>query len=80
MIPVRAKSDVFEAFKQFKAFAENQIERRIKTLQDDKGGEYMSNAMLKFMTECRIKRQHTVTTYLAPILFLYFSRTFFPFP
>ena len=60
VIPIRAKSDVFEAFKQFKAFVENQTERRIKTLRDDKGGEYMSNAMLKFTTECGIERQHTV--------------------
>ena len=60
MIPIRAKSDVFEAFKQFKAFAENQTEQRIKTLQDDKGGEYMSKAMLEFTTQCGIEHQHTV--------------------
>ena len=60
MIPIRAKSDVFEAFKQFKAFAENQTKRRIKTLRDDKGGEYMSKAMLEFTIQCGIKRQHTV--------------------
>jgi transposase InsO family protein len=60
VLPIRAKSDVFDAFKQFKAFAENQTERRIKTLRDDKGGEYMSNAMLAFTNECGIERQHTV--------------------
>jgi transposase InsO family protein len=60
VLPIWAKSDVFDAFKQFKAFAENQTERRIKTLRDDKGGEYMSNAMLAFTNECGIERQHTV--------------------
>ena len=52
--------DVFEAFKQFKAYAENQSERKIKILRDDKGGEYMSNAFLQFTTSCGIERQHTV--------------------
>ena len=60
MLPIRAKSDVFAAFKQFKAFAENQTERKIKTLRDDKGGEYMSNAMLEFTNSCGFERQHTV--------------------
>ena len=60
VLPICAKSDVFDACKQFKAFAENQCERKIKTLWDDKGGEYMSNAMLKFTNKCGIKCQHTV--------------------
>jgi hypothetical protein len=60
VVPIKAKSDVFEAFKQFKAYAENQSERKLKTLRDDKGGEYMSNAFLQFTTECGIERQHTV--------------------
>jgi transposase InsO family protein len=60
VLPIQATSDVFVAFKQFKAFAENQTERKIKTLRDDKGGEYMSNAMLEFTNECGIERQHTV--------------------
>jgi len=32
VLPIKAKLDVFDAFKQFKAFAENQTERRIKAL------------------------------------------------
>ena len=44
----------------FKAFAENQSERKIKILHDDKGGEYMSNAFLDFTTQCGILCQHTV--------------------
>jgi len=60
VLPIRAKSDVFDTIKQFKVFAENQTERKIKTLRDDKGGEYISNAMLAFTNECGIQGQHTV--------------------
>ena len=60
MLPIKHKSDVFEAFKTFKAFAENQSECKVKTIRDDKGGEYMSNAFAEFTTQCGILRQHTV--------------------
>ena len=60
MLPIPAKSDVFNAFKQFKAFAENQTKRKIKPPQDDKEGEGMSNARLAFTNECGIQHQHTV--------------------
>jgi len=56
VLPITAKSDVFEAFKNFKAYAENQSGHRIKILRDDKGGEYMSNAFSKFTTEYGIER------------------------
>jgi len=39
VLPIKAKSDVFDAFKQFKAYAENQSGYKIKILRDDKGGE-----------------------------------------
>jgi len=60
ILPIKAKSDIFEAFKQFKVYAENQSERKIKILRDDKGGEYMSKAFLDFTTQCGIEKQHTV--------------------
>jgi transposase InsO family protein len=60
VIPLKAKSDVFSAFKRFKAFAENLLGRKIKAIRDDKGGEYMSNAFNEFTDECGIIRQHTV--------------------
>jgi hypothetical protein len=59
VLPIKAKSDVFEAFKTFKAYAENQSRHTIKILRDDKGGEYMSNAFLQFTTSCGIERQHS---------------------
>ena len=59
-ILLRKKSDQFAAFKQFKAYVENKLDRKIKGLRDDKGGEYMSNEMNQFCIDAGISRQHTV--------------------
>ena len=56
---LRRKSDAFEAFKTFKAYAENQLNAKIKAVQDDKAGEYMSAAFHKFMDQCGIARRHS---------------------
>jgi transposase InsO family protein len=56
---LKAKSDTLVAFKTFKAWAENVLDLKIKSLQDDKGGEYMSAEFLKFTDECGIERRHT---------------------
>ncbi|GLB41129.1 putative integrase core domain containing protein [Lyophyllum shimeji] len=50
VVPIKRKSDAFEAFKQYKAWAENQTGEKIGALQYDGGGEYISNefkALLK---------------------------------
>jgi hypothetical protein len=39
----RKKSEVFDRFKEFKALVENQIEKRIKVLRIDNGGELCGN-------------------------------------
>ena len=57
---LRKKDEAFEAFKLFKAKAENYWSRRIKAMIDDKGGEYMSAAFLTFTSQCGIERLHTV--------------------
>jgi hypothetical protein len=54
------KSEAFDAFKHYKAWAEKQTGRALKSLQDDKGGEYMSNEWENYMLEHGIERQHTV--------------------
>jgi transposase InsO family protein len=54
------KSNVFSAFKSFKAYAENHHGLNIKALQDDKGGEYMSNEMKQYLDENGIEALHTV--------------------
>ncbi len=65
---LRRKSDTFEAFKTFKAYAENQLNAKIKAVQDDKAGEYMSAAFHKFMDQCGIARRHsTRNRALAPL-------------
>ena len=60
MLPNKHKSDVFEVFKTFKVFTETQSEHKVKTLQDDKGGEYMSNAFTEFTIQCGILCWNTV--------------------
>ena len=59
-IPLCKKSDAFDAWLVFKAYAEKQTGKQVKFFQDDKGGEYMSNAFIKFTDECGIERRHTV--------------------
>jgi hypothetical protein len=39
--PMHHKSDAFARFKDFKAYAENQLGTSIKALRDNKGGEYV---------------------------------------
>jgi hypothetical protein len=41
--PLKAKSECFERFKEFKALAEKEVESHIKVLRSDNGGEYTSN-------------------------------------
>src|SRR5258708_4673110 len=56
---LKRKSDAFGAFQTYKVFAENQLKAKIKELQDDKGGEFMSNAFIKFTDDCGIHSRHT---------------------
>lgn len=57
---MKAKSEAFQVFKPFKAYAENHFGHKIKALQDDKGGEYMSTEFQKFCDSEGIVRRHTV--------------------
>jgi len=45
---LRHKSDVFEAFKKWKAMVENETGLKIKKLRSDTGGEYEDNEFKKF--------------------------------
>ena len=54
------KSDVFQAFKEFKALVENLFQCKVKALRDDKGGEYISREFEAFLAAEGIARQHTV--------------------
>ena len=59
-VPMMKKSDTFDCFKRFKAWAENKTGCRIGALRDDKGGEYVSKEFDNFCAEHGIQRQHSV--------------------
>ncbi|THG93484.1 hypothetical protein EW145_g8363 [Phellinidium pouzarii] len=59
-MPLKKKSDAFAAFKHFKAYAENQLNLKIKATRDDKGGEYMPREWDQFCNSEGIHRQHTI--------------------
>src|SRR5579859_1432045 len=59
VFPMRNKSDTFASFKSYKAYAENKQERKIKVMQDDKGGEYMGKEFEDFCASEGIFRRHT---------------------
>ena len=56
---LKRKSEVFEYFKEFKAFVEKQSGYRIKALRSDQGGEYTSDAFEEFLKQQGIKHQFT---------------------
>jgi len=60
LLLLKRKSDAFGAFKRYKAYAENQLNAKIKALQDDKGGEYMSDEFEQFCIDSGIARRHSV--------------------
>jgi hypothetical protein len=53
---LRKKSEVFDKFKEFKALVENQIEKKIKVLRTDNGGEFYKNEIEEFSKKCGIAR------------------------
>jgi transposase InsO family protein len=57
---MKAKSEVFKRFQEFKALVENQTGKRIKVLRSDNGGEYASREFVDFCTHTGIRRQMTV--------------------
>jgi len=57
---LKSKAETFEAFKRFKAWAKNKLNRKIKALRDDKGGEYMSAEFNNFCDTQGIEREHTI--------------------
>lgn len=57
---LKNKSDIFEAFKTFKAAAERETGKRIKVLRTDNGGEYLSADFSNFLEREGIRHQLTV--------------------
>jgi hypothetical protein len=58
--PLASKDQVFETFKKFKTRVENEIEKTIKCLQTDNGGEFCSNEFDDFCARHGIRRVKTV--------------------
>jgi transposase InsO family protein len=56
---LKSKDEVFGKFKEFKALIENLVERKIKILRLDNGGEYTSKEFVSFCRDVGIKREHT---------------------
>jgi hypothetical protein len=57
---LKAKSEVFAQFQEFRALVENQSGKRIKVLRSDNGGEYSSRQFVDFCAQHGIRRQMTV--------------------
>ena len=68
---LKAKSEVFDRFREFKTLVENQTGRKIWVLRTDNGGEYTSKEFLGFVyrrgskrsTQCLIPRSKDVHLY-----------------
>jgi transposase InsO family protein len=57
---LKAKGKTFEKLKQYKALVNNEIGHKIKVLQSDNEGEFVSKKFDAFLTECGIQRQTSV--------------------
>jgi hypothetical protein len=51
-----AKGEVFDKFNAYDALGENQIDMKIKTLQFNNGGKFVSKNFDIFLFECGIQR------------------------
>ena len=56
---MRHKSETFEKFKEFQNEVENQRGKKIKTLQSNRGGEYLSHEFSDHLKSCGIVPQLT---------------------
>ena len=56
---MRHKSETFEKFKEFQNEVENQRGKKIKALQSDRGGKYLSHEFSDHLKSCRIVPQLT---------------------
>ncbi|KAG7552374.1 Zinc finger CCHC-type [Arabidopsis thaliana x Arabidopsis arenosa] len=56
---IKTKDEALDMFKKFKAEVENQLDKRIKILRSDRGGEYLSNEFSEFCSTYGIIHQTT---------------------
>jgi transposase InsO family protein len=55
---MKNKSETFEKFKEFQREVKNQLDRKIKQLRSDQGGEYLSFEFEAHLRACGILPQH----------------------
>jgi transposase InsO family protein len=56
---LKTKDEAFECFKTYKAEVESQLEKKIKRVRSDRGGEYFSNEFDLFCSENGIIHERT---------------------
>ena len=56
---MKHKSGTFELFKTFKNEVQNKLDKNIKTLWSNRGGEYLSQEFTDYLRECGIVSQLT---------------------
>ena len=56
---LQRKSELFDQFKLFQAYAERKTGRKIRCLRTDGGGEYLSNAFSNHLGESGVRRNLT---------------------
>jgi len=56
---LKKKYEVFDRFKEFKGLMENKIEKKIKVLRTDNGGEFCNKEFEELCKKCGIARQKT---------------------
>ena len=59
MYQKKRKSETFEKFKEFRAEVENQLGKRIKAIQSDRGSEYLLVDFKTYLTQNEIVSQLT---------------------
>jgi len=58
---MKHKHEAFEKFKAFKALVKNELDRRIKCLRSDRGGEFTSDEFFDFCEEHGIRREFSTS-------------------
>jgi transposase InsO family protein len=64
---LKTKDEALNYFMAYKAEAKNQLERKIKRLRSDRGGEYFSNTFDEFCVEYGIVHERTRLIHLNPM-------------
>ena len=57
---LKTKDEASNYFKIYKVEVENQLERKVKRLRSDRGGEYFSSEFSKFCVEHKIIHERTM--------------------